>query len=200
MKTKRASNPTKERGETLILCIALAVVFLAFLAVGFDLPRAIAAKTEQESALGLAREAETAPAIGIVAKNSDDPGALIAAELVRSLRAGGFTDRIEVWFAEVPASELPASRRVFGYQLILESDLDPVFARAVGASNVHVASSLVSLSMPYAETSVWRPAAVRTGVYTVQAASASIAFSSKSPNDLPSALRSELAQGTREAN
>lgn len=200
MTTKRASNPTKERGETLILCIALVVVFLAFLAVGFDLPRAIAAKTEQESALDLAREAEMAPAIGIVAKNSDDPGALIAAELVRSLRAGGYADRIEVWFTEVPASELPANRRVFGYQLILESDLDPVFAKVVGASNVHVASSLVSLSMPYAETSVWRPAAARTGVYTARADSASIAFASKSPNDLPSALRSELAQGTQTAN
>lgn len=196
----RASSPMKERGETLILCIALVVVFLAFLAVGFDLPRAITAKTEQESALNLAREAETAPAIGIVAKNSDDPGALIAAELVRSLRAGGYADRIEVWYTEVPASELPANRRVFGYQLILESDLDPIFAKVVGASNVRVASSLVSLSMPYAETSVWRPAAARTGVYTAQADSASIAFASKSRNDLPSALRSELAQGTQKAN
>ena len=197
---KTACNPTNERGETLILCIAIALVLLAFLAIGFDLPRAIAAKTEQESALDLAREAEMTPAIGVIAKNSDDPGALVAAELVRSLRAGSYEDRIEVWFHEVSAGELPANRRVFGYQVILRTDLDPVFARALGATDAHVASSLVSLSMPYAETATWRPSSARTGVYTTQDGSASIAFQTKTFGDLPSALRRELAQGTEQAN
>lgn len=194
------SNPTRERGETLILCIAIAVVLLAFLAVGFDLPRAIAAKTEQESALNLAREAEVAPAIGVVAKNSDDPGALIAAELVRSLRAGGYEDRIEVWFHEVAANNLPANRRVFGYELVLRTDLDPVFAQALGATDAHVASSLVSLSMPYAETATWRPSSARTGMYAAQGGSTNIAFATKSYGELPSALRRELAQGIEQAN
>lgn len=194
------SNPTRERGETLILCIAIVLVLLAFLAIGFDLPRAVAAKTEQESALNLAREAETAPAIGIVAKNSDDPGALVAAELVRSLRAGGYEDRIEVWFHEVPAADLPENRRVFGYEAVLRTDLDPVFARVLGATDMHVASSLVSLSMPYSETATWRPTNARTGVYTAQSGSESIAFQTKTYSDLPSALRRELAQGTEQAN
>lgn len=194
------SNPTRERGETLILCIAIVIVLFAFLAVGFDLPRAIAAKTEQESALNLARGAEMTPAIGVIAKNSDDPGALVAAELVRSLRAGGYEDRIEVWFHEVPASELPANRRVFGYEVVLRSDLDPVFARVLGATDMHVASSLVSLSMPYAETATWRPTNARTGVYAAQSGSASITFQTKTYGDLPSALRRELAQGTEQAN
>lgn len=194
------SNPTHERGETLILCIAIAVVLLAFLAVGFDLPRAIAAKTEQESALNLAREAEMTPAIGVIAKNSDDPGALVAAELVRSLRAGGYAGRIEVWFHEVAASDLPANRRVFGYELVLREDLDPVFARAFGATDAHVASSLVSLSMPYAETATWRPSSARTGVYAAQGGSANIAFTTRSYSELPSELRRELAQGTEQAN
>lgn len=194
------SNPTRERGETLILCIAIVIVLFAFLAVGFDLPRAIAAKTEQESALNLAREAEMTPAIGVIAKNSDDPGALVAAELVRSLRAGGYEDRIEVWFHEVPAADLPENRRVFGYEVILVSDLDPVFARVLGATDMHVASSLVSLSMPYAETATWRPTNARTGVYAVQSGSTSITFQTKTYSDLPSALRRELSQGTEQAN
>lgn len=197
---KTACNPTNERGETLILCIAIALVLLAFLAIGFDLPRAIAAKTEQESALDLAREAEMTPAIGVIAKNSDDPGALVAAELVRSLRAGGYEDRIEVWFHEVPARELPANRRVFGYQVVLRTDLDPVFARVLGATDAHVASSLVSLSMPYAETATWRPSSARTGVYAARGGGASIAFATKSYSELPSALRRELAQGIEQAN
>lgn len=194
------SNPTRERGETLILCIAIVLVLLAFLAIGFDLPRAIAAKTEQESAMNLAREAEMAPAIGIVAKNSDDPGALVAAELVRSLRAGGYEDRIEVWFHEVPTGDLPENRRVFGYEVILISDLDPVFARVLGVTDMHVASSLVSLSMPYAETATWRPTNARTGVYAAQSGSESVTFQTKTYSDLPSALRRELAQGTEQAN
>lgn len=194
------SNPTRERGETLVLCIAIVLVLFAVLAIGFDLPHAIAAKTEQESALNLAREAEMAPAIGIVAKNSDDPGALVAAELVRSLRAGGYTGRIEVWFHEVAASELPANRRVFGYELVLREDLDPVFARVLGAADAHVASSLVSLSMPYAETATWRPTSARTGVYVAQDGGESVAFATKTYNDLPSALRRELAQGAGQAN
>lgn len=194
------SNPTRERGETLILCIAIVFVLLAFLAVGFDLPRAIAAKTEQESALNLAREAEMAPAIGVVAKNADDPGALVAAELVRSLRAGGYDDRIEVWFHEVPAADLPENRRVFGYEVILISNLDPVFARVLGATDARVASSLVSLSMPYAETTTWRPTNARTGVYAAQSGSESVTFQTKTYSDLPSALRRELAQGTEQAN
>lgn len=194
------SSPMRERGETLILCIAIVLALLAFLAMGFDLPRAIAAKTEQESALALAREAEMTPAIGIVAKNSDDPGALIAAELVRSLRAGGYGDHIEVWFHEVPANELPQNKRVFGYEVILKTSLDPVFARVLGATDMHVASSLVSLSMPYAETTTWRPANARTGVYFAQKNSESIAFATRTYGDLPSALRGELAQGAEQAN
>lgn len=193
---RKASNPARERGETLIFCIALSLVFLAVLAIGFDLPRAIMAKTEQESALNLARQAELSPAIGIVAKNSDDPGALIAAELVRSMRAGGYTGQVEVWFHEVSASELPSNKRVFGYEVILTCDLDPVFARVLGATNAHVASSLVSLSMPYAETVAWRPASARTGVYSAQADSSNLDFASKTIGDMPSALRRELAGST----
>ncbi len=193
-------NPTNERGETLVLCIAIVLALFAFLAIGFDLPRAIAAKIEQESALDLAREAEMAPAIGIVAKNSDDPGALVASELVRSLRSSGYGDRIEVWFHEVPASELPKNRRVFGYEVILTSDLDPVFARVFGATNARVASSRVSLSMPYSEMETWRPTSARTGVYVAQDGSESITFATKPYADLPSALRQELAQGTDHAN
>lgn len=192
-------NPARERGETLVLCIAIALVLMAFLAIGFDLPRAIGAKAEQESALNLAREAEMSPAIGIVAKNSDDPGALVAAELVRSLRASGYGGGIEVWFHEVPANALPANRRVFGYELVLREDLDPVFARVLGATDVHVASSLVSLSMPYAETATWRPASVRTGVYSAPKGSERIAFKTMAYDDLPSALRRELAQGIEQA-
>lgn len=193
MPKERIKNPECERGETLIFCIALMIVFIAFLAIGFDLPRAIMAKTEQESALNLARQAEISPAIGIVAKNSDDPGQRIAAELVRSMRAGGYTDKVEVWFYEVPAAELPKTKRVYGYEVILESDLDPFFARVFGATNIHVASSLVSLSAPYADVAVWRPASVRSGVYSAQADRATINFSSKTLADMPSALRSELA-------
>lgn len=189
-------SPVRERGETLMLCIALMIVFAAFLAIGFDLPRAIMAKTEQESALNLARQAELAPAIGIVAKSSDDPGLLIAAELVRSLRSGGYGDKIEVWFYEVPAADLPATKRVYGYEMILESDYDPMFARVLGADKMRVASSLVSLSVPYAEASVWRPTSSRSGAYTAQKESSALEFASKTYADMPGALRSELESST----
>lgn len=194
------ANPASERGETLILCISIAFVLLACLTIGFDLPRAIAAKIDQERALALARQAEMTPAVGAIAKNSRDPGAVIAAELVRSLRAQGCSDRIEVWFHELPADELPAGKRVYGCEVALRTDLDPVFARVLGVTDANVASSIVLLSMPYAETTAWRPADVRTGVYTAQSAGKSLTFETKTYAELPGPLRAELAQGARQAN
>ena len=198
----RAKGPFRERGEALVLCMAMSTILFALLVIGVDLPYALMKKTEQESALNLARDAEIAPAVGIVAKNSDDPGLVVAKALADTLREGGYEGAVEVWFYEVPASQLPPNKRVYGYEVVLRADYEPFFARTLGETGMHVESSLVALSMPYAETAVWRPASARCGVYAAgegEGASA-MSFATKSFGELPRGLREQIDGGVEEAN
>ncbi|MEG0070552.1 MAG: hypothetical protein RR300_05090 [Raoultibacter sp.] len=195
----KASRLRDERGNMLVLLATTLPLLFALLAFGVDATAVIAQKMTQENALNAAREARMAPTITLAAKNSNDPGALIARTLVATLRKEGYDGTIEVWFYEVGQIEgkLSKTKRVYAFELVVLDVCEPAFSRVFGVKEIPLASSLVTSSAPYAEFEVWRPTAARSGVFRLEAGMtpSRLSFTSTRLAHMPEGIRAEIALG-----
>lgn len=147
-----------ECGNMLPLVVVSALVLFAVLAFSIDQGIAYAAKVRQENALDAARAACMDASFALVAKNADDPGALVAERVVRTLRDQGCGGSIVVWFYEAPAEDLPVSERLWAIGMQVRGEAETVFARGYGIEGLPVASWRVMTAVPYAGERAWRPA------------------------------------------
>ena len=96
---------------------------LGFLAFAVDASQFLTKKTLLENTLNLAREERMAPSVTLVAKNSQEPDAVIARSVAGTLRDANYQGDIDVYFYEVPEAQLPPSKRdterVYAYQVVL---------------------------------------------------------------------------------
>lgn len=190
---RRVYSHDGERGSTLVFWASILVVVFVFLVVGFGVVGATTIKISQESALSAIREYDTKPAVALRAKNSTDPGFVLARSMVDGLRQSKVQETVEVWFYEVPAKDLTPDRRVYAYEVVLKAPYDVPFGGAVGIKQVEITSSVVSLSAPYAEFASWRPAAPRIGVFRATANSSDIAFESRTLASMPSGIQDAIS-------
>ena len=186
----------RKRGGVLLLTAAFLPLLFAILAFGVDAVQAIEAKASQESALQAAQELRMAPAITVRAKNSEDPGGLIARSIMSTLRDEGYEGSVAVWFYEAgPADGLrDTTRRLYAFETVVEDRVPTSFARLFGMSEMPVASSFAASSQPYSEFQTWRPDSVRNGVFRIEAREVPerMSFTAASLDSMPAALRAEI--------
>lgn len=189
----------REKGGVLLLTAVFLPLLFAVLAFGVDAVQAIEAKAAQEGALQAAEELRMAPAVTLRAKNSEDPGALIARTVMGTLREEGYEDSVTVWFYEAgPADGLrDETRRLYAFEAVVEDRVPTAFARMFGVSEMPVTSSFAASSQPYSEFQTWRPSTVRNGVFRIEAGEAPerMSFSAASLRDMPTALQEEIGAG-----
>lgn len=185
-----------EKGNVLLLTAALLPLAFAILAFGVDAVQAVEEKAAQESALQAAQELRMAPVVTLRAKNSEDPGALIARTAMRTLREEGFEGSIAVWFYEAGRTDglRDETRRLYAFEVAVEDRVPTAFARLFGVREITVASSFAASSQPYSEFRTWRPETVRNGVFCIEAGEEPerMSFSAASLRDMPAALREEI--------
>ncbi|MEG0217315.1 MAG: hypothetical protein RR572_07810 [Raoultibacter sp.] len=204
LRARQPAHPLREGGNILVLLAVTLSTLFALLAFGVDASAVIAQKMQQENALNLARETIMAPTITLEAKNAEDPGALIARTLVRTLRDKNYAGTIELWFYEAgrPEVYLPDNRRIFAYELAVSDTCEPAFSRIFGIREIPVASCLVTSSSPYAEYKTWRPNVVRSGVFRLEAGrpAAYITFATASLASMPQDIQKEIASCIDDSN
>ncbi|MEF9841323.1 MAG: hypothetical protein RR955_02780 [Raoultibacter sp.] len=197
-------SPLREAGNLLVFLMMILTMLCALLAFGVDAAAVISQKMTQENALNSVRELRMSPIITLEAKNSNDPGGLIARTFAKSLRQQGYAGTIEVWFHEVDRAEgkLPINVRVYAYEVVVSDLCDPAFSRTFGVREIPVTSCLVTSSAPYAEFEAWRPPIVRSGVFRLEAqkSPAHLSFTTASLAHMPSGIRTELATRIDNAN
>lgn len=189
----------RERGGVLLLTAVFLPLLFAVLAFGVDAVQAAEAKAAQESALQATEELRMAPAVTLRAKNSEDPGALIARSVMGTLRDAGYEGSVAVWFYEAGPSDglRDPTRRLYAFEAVVEDRVPAAFARLFGVSEMPVASSFAASSQPYSEFQAWRPNAVRNGVFRIEAGEAPerMTFQAASLDGMPAALRQEIGAG-----
>lgn len=189
----------REQGNVLLLTVLSMPLLFALLAFGADAALAIEAKASQESALQTVQELRMAPAITLKAKNANDPGASIAQCVMDALRDEGYEGGVAVWFYEAGLADglTDESRRVYAFEVEVSDRVPTAFARLFGVNAVDVSSSFSTVSQPYAEFAVWRPAVSRRGVYRIEAGEspAGKSFAAASLADMPSGIREQIEGG-----
>lgn len=148
-----------EKGSAAPMIAALCLLLALFCAVSVDLAGALLVRESLANDLAAAKDETSAPQNSIVMKNSDDPGAEIAKTLAKSLRANGYSGKIEVWTYEAPASEVPEDRRAIAWGVQVSRSYETYFARGVGIDSIDVAASTTASAVPYSSGRAWRPAA-----------------------------------------
>lgn len=181
-----------EQGSALVFFAILLSALFVMLVLGFGVVGATMIRTTQESALSTVSENAMNPAFSLKVKNSSDPGSEIARNAVRELRASGFSDKIEVWFFELPESEVTPDKRIFAFEVVLTSPFAVPFGGAVDINTLDISSSIVVFAMPYAEFSSWRPSTARNGVFSAQAHSTALTFEAKALASMPEKLQQAL--------
>ena len=194
---RRTPSPLREDGNLLVFLMMILTMLCALLAFGVDAAAVISQKTTQENALNSVRELRMSPTITLEAKNSNDPGGLIARTFAKSLRQQGYAGSIEIWFHEVDRTEgnLPITQRIYAYEVVVRDLCKPAFSRTFGIREIPVTSCLVTSSAPYAEFKAWRPPIVRSGVFQLEAqkSAAHLSFTTTSLSHMPLGIRTELA-------
>ncbi|MEA5019888.1 MAG: hypothetical protein VB027_05925 [Gordonibacter sp.] len=146
-----------EVGTVAPLIVVSALLLLTVLAFAIDQGVACAIKVRQENALDAARDACMAPSFALVAKNSDDPGRMVAVKLVQVLHEADVKGKITVWFYEVPVEDLSDSRRVWGIGVQAQENSPTTFAQSLGITSLPVASNRVIVAEPFSSEVTWRP-------------------------------------------
>lgn len=191
-----------ELGNMLPLVVVSTLVLFAVLAFSVDQGIAYAVKARQENALDAARSACMEASFALAAKNAEDPGALVAECVVRTLREEGCEGQVSVWFYEAPAELLPSSERLWVIGMQVEGQSETVFARGYGIDALPVASCKVVTARPYAGERVWRPAKRRCGRFdAVLGSGAALTFTDVQsldafPREVAEAARAALPNGS----
>ncbi len=154
-----------ERGNIAPLAVVSTMVLLAVLAFSVDQGIACAVKVRQENALDAARDACMDASFALVAKNEENPGRVMADRITNSLKQQGFEGKASIWFYEVPAIQVPSSRRVWGIAIQIQEQAPTMFARGFGIAYLPVASKRVMTAEPYSDTLAWRPRNSGSGLY-----------------------------------
>lgn len=203
LKRMRAFGWADERGNMLPLVVVSALVLFAVLAFSIDQGIAYAVKAQQENALDAARSACMDASFALVAKNAEDPGALVAERVVRSLRDEGCEGSASVWFYEAPAEQLPSSERLWVVGMQVKGESKTVFARGYGIEGLPVASYRVMTAVPYAGEKVWRPSKRRCGRFdaVLGKGGSALAFTALPsldafPREVAEAVEAALPDGT----
>lgn len=193
-----------ERGNMLPLVVVSALVLFAVLAFSIDQGIAYAVKSQQENALDAARSACMDASFALIAKNAEDPGALVAERVVRTLRDEGCEGVVSVWFYEVPADQLPSSERLWVIGMQVQGESRTVFARGYGIEGLPVASCRVMTAVPYAGEKVWRPTKLRCGRFdaALEPDGSVLTFTALQsldgfPREVTEAVKAALPDGTR---
>ncbi len=193
-----------ERGTVLPLVVVSALVLIAVVAFAVDQGIAYAAKARQENALDAARAACMDASFALVAKNAEDPGAMVAACAVRALRDQGFDGSVSIWFYEVPAANSSKTERHWTIGMQVSERSPTVFARGYGIEGLPVASYRVMTAMPYAGEAVWRPSTRRCGRYNfapgageANGAYTALATLGDFPDELVEATRAAMPEATQ---
>lgn len=194
----------RERGDLNLTFLMLFFLVLGFLAFAVDASQFLTKKTLLENTLNLAREERMAPSVTLVAKNSQEPDAVIARSVAGTLRDANYQGDIDVYFYEVPEAQLPPSKRdterVYAYQVVLTEQVKTVFASIFGVYDIPLKSTVVAVSNPYSEYKVWRPAFSRSTKWhlAANAPPASLGFQTVSLASMPEELRDAI--GSQSAN
>lgn len=156
-----------ERGNIAPLVVMVALVLCVVLAFSVDQAIAYAAKARQEQALDAARATCMDASFALVAKHAEYPGREVAGHMTAVLEKAGLSGRVQVWFYEVPAGEIVASRRLWGIAVQVEEDSPTVFARGYGIESIPVASHRVMVAEPFSDTRTWRPLHTENGCFSL---------------------------------
>ena len=197
------TRPLAQRGSVSVLSLMLMLMLLLGLAFAADLAGALAMRSSQANLAGIARDSTISGAFLMEAKNADEPGAAVARKAAESLRENGWDGEIEVWFAEAPSSELPASKRAWAWGVRISEESPAWFASVFSAMDgVQVADGACARAVPYTAGQAWRPAgaAVQRKYHFAAGTSTSPdAVSDVALADMPQGVRGQMAAALDEA-
>lgn len=155
-----------ERGNIVPLALVSIFLLLAVMAFVADIGIAYYAKDRQEQVLDAARTVCMDAAVSQQAKYADDPGRVLSEQIVRTVRAQGFSGAIDVWFYEAPKGSVSESERYWVVGMQLSQDVPTMFAKGLGLDSIEAASCRIVEARPYASQKVWRPAKRICGKYS----------------------------------
>ena len=191
-----------ERGDLQLMFLMLFFIVLCFFAFAVDASQLLAKKTLLENTLNLAREECMAPSVTLVAKNAQEPDAVIARSVSNTLREANYQGDIDVYFYEVPPAQLPPAKReterVYAYQVVLTDHVDTIVAKIFGVSDMPVTCTIAAASNPYSEFKVWRPDFARSTKWHLPASAPPSALGSQSVSlaSMPQALKDIISTGS----
>lgn len=176
-----------EEGSVTILALASMLALALALILAVEFACVYAQKSMFDNDLNVAREETFSAGFSMQLKNSDDPGGLLCANIVNSLRSNGYTGAITLWFYEATQEEIEASSihidnadsiRCIAYQIQLESSYRAVIAPSSWLAGLVVSNQTCASLCPYALHKTYRPNNNRDGFlwrYQVQPGSSSLA-------------------------
>lgn len=177
---RRATTPLEsERGSTAPFVLVLTLLLVGVGGLAVDLGGGLLYREVQQNDLAAASDAVGSPDCGMLVKNSDDPGAVIAQTVCSALRANGYSGGIEIWVAEEPASSLPAGKRAIAWGAQTSMTYKPVFAATFGVEPYPVSARVTGSLIPYSSGAAWRPSASGLGgkyAYAANAAPANYSY------------------------
>lgn len=192
-----------QRGSVSVLSLVLVLMLLLGLAFAADLAGAMAIRSSQANQVAIARDSTMSGAFLMQAKNADDPGAAVAKRAAESLRENGWDGEIEVWFAEAPASDLPAGKRAWAWGMSISEESPTWFAGAFSAlDGVEVGDGACARAVPYTAGTAWRPpgpAVQRRYHFAAGTSAEPDAVSDAALRDMPQGVQDQMAAALEEA-
>ncbi len=163
---KTANGLSNERGNIAPLAVIAVFLLLTVMSFAVDVGIAYCAKDRQEQTLDAARSACMDVVVSQQAKYADDPGNVVAYQIVQTIRNQGFSGPVEVWFYEAPKGAVPESQRYWVIGMQVSQAVPTVFAQGFGYNSIEAASCRVIEARPYASQKVWRPDQRTCGKYS----------------------------------
>lgn len=192
-----------QRGSVSVLSLVLVLMLLLGLAFAADLAGTMAIRSSQANLVAIARDSTMSGAFLMQAKNADDPGAAVARRTAESLRENGWDGEIEVWFAEAPASDLPAGKRAWAWGMRISEESPAWFARAFSAlDGVEVGDGACARAVPTPRGPPGArpgPAEQRRYHFAAGTSAEPDAVSDAALRDMPQGVQDQMAAALEEA-
>lgn len=195
-------KPRDEGGAIAVMTVFMCLVLTAGLAFAGDAAASNAERAALVNDLSAARDATMSADVLLVAKNSDDPGRVIADAAVSQLRANGVSGQVEVWFWEAAASQLPTGKRSWAWGVQGSVEGAAGYAAIFGGTGSEISAFITAHAVPYTAGEAWRPSSERMGKWSYAAGAGAGEGSferAAALGEVPQEIQDELADAVREA-
>lgn len=192
---RRYLMPEDESGNITITFVILILIISVLLVGVLDFGGALTRHTVMQDKLEVAVDnSSKTSSTSMYVKNQTNPEREIATEVVKSLRANGCDDKVDVWVKEASQSQVgDAASRVIGVWVEVSGTYHPMTAgNVIGDMEVKNADGFYLT--PYSADSAWRPGNEqnREGRYTAESGTSTITYTHAT---VPDQVNEQITKG-----